>query len=64
MPVFLVHGLADDFIDPRSSNLLFNAASEPRELWQPEGVNHADLFEVLPDDYRSRTSAFFDKWRF
>ena len=58
-PVFIIHGLADDFIDPDSGPILFDAASDPKELWQPEGVDHADLFEVLPEEYRSRTEAFF-----
>lgn len=62
VPVFIIHGLADDFIDPSSGPLLHDAAAGPRELWQPEGIGHADLFELLPEAYEERASAFFDAW--
>lgn len=58
-PVFVVHGLADDFIRPESGELLFEAAPGERELWQPEGVGHADLFELRPDEFRDRVGAFW-----
>lgn len=61
VPVLVIHGLADDFVDPRSGEILFDAAHSPKELWQPEGVGHADLYELLPDDYRERAGEFLDR---
>lgn len=58
-PLFVIHGLADDYIDPRSGPILHDAAgSEIKELWQPEGVGHSDLFRVDPDGYRDRVLEF------
>lgn len=59
-PVLVIHGLADDFVDPMSGELLYEAAPEPKELWQPEGVGHADLPEVDPEAFDSRIPAFYD----
>ncbi|MCB9669993.1 MAG: alpha/beta fold hydrolase [Alphaproteobacteria bacterium] len=61
-PVFVIHGLADDFVDPRSGRMLYDAAPPPRELWQPEGVGHADLVELLPDAFEERIPAFYDRY--
>lgn len=58
-PVLIIHGLADDFVDPSSGPILFDAARGDRELWQPKGVDHADLWEVEPDEYRARSEEFF-----
>lgn len=60
-PLLVIHGLADDYVDPRSGPILHDAAgSEDKELWQPEGVGHADLYQVDPDGYRDRVLAFLD----
>lgn len=57
-PIFVIHGLADDFIDPKYGREVFRAAPEPKQLWQPQGVNHSDSIEVLPDQYTERVLAF------
>jgi len=50
-PTFVIHGLADDFIDPAFAPDLHEALADPSFLWQPEGVNHDDIFEVAPEAY-------------
>ncbi|MCB9674662.1 MAG: alpha/beta hydrolase [Alphaproteobacteria bacterium] len=57
-PVLIVHGLADDFIDPASGPELYEAAPEPKALWQPEGVGHADVHELLPEEFTRRALEF------
>ena len=57
-PVFIIHGLADTFIPPINGQNLYNAAPDPKELWQPEGVGHSDSITLIPDDYRQRVLAF------
>jgi len=57
-PVFIIHGRDDDFINPESAELLFEAAPKPKSLWQPKGVGHSDLFEVEPLAFEKRTLAF------
>jgi fermentation-respiration switch protein FrsA (DUF1100 family) len=58
-PVFLVHGQADDFIDSQASVDLFLAAPEPRFIWRPEGVNHTDVIELMPEAFTTRARSFF-----
>ncbi|MEZ4316135.1 MAG: alpha/beta hydrolase [Myxococcota bacterium] len=58
-PVLIVHGLADDFIDPDSALQLYAAAPAPKQLWRPEGVGHADLHEVEPEAFTARALDFF-----
>lgn len=58
-PTFIIHGLADDFIDPDYGPMTFSHAPDPKWLWQPEGVHHADIEQVIPDEYARRVQAFF-----
>ncbi len=57
-PVLLIHGRDDTFIPPDHVEALYAAAADPKELWRPEGVGHADVIEVLPDEYRDRVWAW------
>jgi fermentation-respiration switch protein FrsA (DUF1100 family) len=59
-PVFLIHGLADDFIDPEAAIPLYSAAPDPKYVWRPEGVNHSDILEIDPDGYDARVLSFFE----
>lgn len=52
-PVLLIHGRDDDFIPPDHVEALYDAAPEPKELWRPEGVGHAEAIDVVPDLYRA-----------
>jgi pimeloyl-ACP methyl ester carboxylesterase len=62
-PVFVIHGLEDDYIDgPAYGPQVFEAAPEPKQLWQPEDVAHSDLFEVLPDEFRQRSRDWFEQF--
>ena len=62
-PVFVIHGLADDYIDgPKYGPMVYDAAPDPKELWQPEGVAHSDLFALLPDEFRDRSRDFFSRF--
>lgn len=61
-PVFVIHGLADDFVDPSSGLLMYEAAPEPKELWRPEGVKHSDLVEMLPEAFAERVSTFYGRY--
>lgn len=59
-PLFIIHGLDDDFIDPKYALEVYAAAPGPRRLWRPEGVNHSDIVEVVPDAYAERVLDFLD----
>lgn len=58
-PVFIIHGAADDYIDPRYGRLAYDHAPDnPRWLWQPEGVNHSDIHRVIPAAYKEHVLRF------
>lgn len=61
-PLYIIHGLADDFVDPNSGVLLFEAAPQPKSLWQPEGVDHGNLAEVMPQAFADNLTAFYGAW--
>lgn len=59
-PIYVIHGLADDFIDPAYGPRVYEAAADnPKWLWQPEEAAHADIHRVIPDAYRERVQRFF-----
>jgi fermentation-respiration switch protein FrsA (DUF1100 family) len=61
-PVYIVQGLADKVAPPDSGEKLFNAANEPRFLWEKENVSHMLMYVDDPRPYRKRLVGFFDEW--
>lgn len=59
-PILIIHGADDDYIHPDSGQQLFDAAPDPKELWQPLGVGHNDIIEVMPADYRGKIAEWYD----
>jgi fermentation-respiration switch protein FrsA (DUF1100 family) len=60
-PVFIIHGIDDDLIPAEQGLRLYEAASEPKELWMVDGMGHGSALEILPDEYEKRVIGFFDK---
>jgi len=61
IPVFIVHGTADDLIDFRYSVMVYEQANEPKELWLIPGARHNDIVDVGGEEYRRRILEFFDR---
>ncbi len=61
-PLFLIHGLDDQALEPINSQLLYENAGGPKRLWLAEGAWHVGTFEVYPDEYRRKVTAFFDSY--
>lgn len=61
VPVFIVHGTADDRIRYQYSELLFENAHPPRELWLIPGAKHNNMAEVGGEEYTKRIVQFFKK---
>lgn len=61
-PLFLIHGLDDRALEPINSQLLYENAGGPKRLWLAEGAWHVGTFEVYPDEYRRKVTAFFDSY--
>jgi fermentation-respiration switch protein FrsA (DUF1100 family) len=59
-PVFLIHDIVDDLITSDSGQVLYEAAGEPKELWQVPGAEHTKGWQQAREDYERRALAF---WR-
>lgn len=58
-PLLLIHGQADDLIRVDNARALYEAAGEPKELWELPAVTHARAIEAHPLCYRDRVLGFF-----
>jgi fermentation-respiration switch protein FrsA (DUF1100 family) len=61
-PVYIVQGMGDTVAPPDSGEKLFNAAGEPRFLWERENVPHLSMYLDNPRRYQKRLIGFFDEW--
>ncbi len=61
-PVYIVQGLQDTVAPPDSGEKLFNAAGEPRYLWEQADVPHLSMYLDNPRRYQKRLLDFFDQW--
>lgn len=59
LPVFFVHGLADDFVPCRMSREAYEACSSRKELLLVEGAGHVRSFFYDNENYRRRVEDFF-----
>ncbi len=60
--IFFVNGDVDSQTPLAGMNQLYKAASEPKQYWVVPGAQHAQSFNVDPDDYISRIDTFFDTY--
>jgi fermentation-respiration switch protein FrsA (DUF1100 family) len=61
-PILILHSLSDVVISPESGELLLEAAAEPKELWQVEGVRHASFDTELAEAFEDKVGKFFDQY--
>ncbi len=61
-PVFLMQGGADTVISPKSGQMLYDAAGEPKELWFDPALGHVDFDTDRAEEFEARVSAFFDRY--
>jgi fermentation-respiration switch protein FrsA (DUF1100 family) len=59
-PVFLIDELEDELFPPDSVEVLYEAARDPKMLWQIPGAQHGKGFETEPEGYSHRVLEF---WR-
>jgi len=60
-PLLLIHGLDDTVTDPHDSELLYEAAGEPKDLWLLPGVAHCGAYFADRQGYCRRVAAFFQE---
>jgi fermentation-respiration switch protein FrsA (DUF1100 family) len=61
-PVFIIQGLSDGMVPLNSGQRLYDAAREPRELWQEKGVPHLNMYAYYKTRYTKRVIHFFDQY--
>ena len=61
-PVYIVHGTGDMVAPPDAGQKLYEAAGEPRFLWEAENVRHLMIYLDNPGRYQRRLLGFFDEW--
>lgn len=61
-PVFVMQGGKDLVVIPQSGQNLYDAASEPRQLWWDPNVAHMAFADEQPAEYERRVVAFFDQY--
>jgi fermentation-respiration switch protein FrsA (DUF1100 family) len=60
-PILIMQAGADEMVPRDSGWRLYEAASEPKELWAVPGVAHVDFRQALPEAYKRRVISFFDQ---
>jgi fermentation-respiration switch protein FrsA (DUF1100 family) len=59
-PILLMHGTCDDIVPFSHSQLLFERAKEPKQLWMAKDAWHCALYDQHPDLYRLKIHQFLD----
>ena len=60
--IFFVNGDADTITPLDGMQALFDNAGAPKQDWVVPGAEHAQSFDVDPQDYIERVDAFFDEY--
>ena len=61
-PMFFIHGDQDKYVPTWMVYDLYEAKSEPKELWISEGAEHNCTYDMYPDEYAVKVKAFTDKY--
>ena len=60
-PVLIVSGTDDKHTTWPETQRLFDAAAQPKELWQVDGAAHVDLHTFAPEEYERRILQFLSR---
>jgi uncharacterized protein len=61
VPIFILHGTADNKIPALASEILYRNANEPKEIWLIPGAKHNDMVEKGGEEYYTRIVGFFER---
>jgi alpha-beta hydrolase superfamily lysophospholipase len=61
VPLFFLHGTADNKIPSSASERVFRNAHEPKEIWLIKGARHHDMAEKGGEEYFTRIVGFFER---
>lgn len=62
LPMFFIHGDADTYVPTWMVYPLYEAKSEPKELWIVPGAAHAVAYKENKEEYTAKVKAFVDKY--
>ena len=62
LPMFFIHGDADTYVPTRMVYPLYEAKSEPKELWIVPGATHAMSYKDYPQEYTERVKKFVGQY--
>lgn len=61
-PIMLMQGEADVVVNPSHTRRLFDAASEPKQLYLVAGAGHGESFSVDPAGFERQVVSFLDSY--
>ena len=59
-PILFIHGQEDETTPVTHADRLYEAASQPKELWKVPGAAHVRSYQTEPEEYITRVTTFFD----
>ena len=60
-PMLFIHGADDDYVPTWMVYPLYEAKSQPKELWIVPDTEHAVAYRNYPEEYTRRVKAFVGK---
>ena len=57
-PLLLMHGTSDAIVPFHHSEVLFQRANEPKELWLAPDAFHCGLYDMFPQEFKERVLTF------
>ncbi|KPA77797.1 hypothetical protein ABB37_06622 [Leptomonas pyrrhocoris] len=61
-PILLMHGTSDTIVPIKHTEILFETALEPKELYISEGAYHCGLYNTHPEEYEATVLGFLEKY--
>jgi uncharacterized protein len=60
VPLFVIHGDADEIVPFSHGQAIFRAANQPKYLWRVPGAHHNDLLYVAGSEYKEHLRTFYE----
>lgn len=60
--MLFIHGGDDDYVPTEMVYTLYDAKSEPKELWIAPGAAHAESYKDYKEEYTEKVKNFVDKY--
>jgi uncharacterized protein len=60
-PLLIISPAEDRLIDRRQSEVLYERAAEPKEIYRVPGAGHAEAYAIDPTAYRERVLSFLER---